>query len=177
MVDYWKISELGEFMIRFDSLSQDTLRALDASGWSVKRAVDAGQWVEPLEREGYQVHPLATAVLSALGGLSVEPINKVGPNFANDEPYNFDPLAAGSGQRALALEVEAVLGGQYFPIGEWLSYSSVFLESGGRVVAAGMGWFWEVGPSFEESLELAVCANRPLLCLYSDPGVIPWPSA
>ncbi|WP_080645833.1 SUKH-3 domain-containing protein [Salinispora arenicola] len=164
-------------MIHFDSLSQDALRALDASGWRVGRAVDAGQWVEPLEREGYRVHPLAKAVLSALGGLSVEPINKVGPNFANDEPYNFDPLAAGLGQRALALEVEAVLGGQYFPIGEWLSYSSVFLESGGRVVAAGMGWFWEVGSSFEESLELAVCANRPLLCLYSDPGVAPWPSA
>ncbi|WDZ82260.1 SUKH-3 domain-containing protein [Micromonospora cathayae] len=177
VVDYLKISESGDLMIRFDSLSQDTLRALDAAGWGVNRAVDPKQWVEPLESEGYRVHPLATAVLSALGGLSVEPINRVGPNFANDEPYNFDPLAGGSGQRALALEVETVLGGQYFPIGEWLSYSSVFLEARGRVVAAGMGWFWEVGPSFEESLELAVCANRPLLCLYSDPGVAPWPPA
>ena len=176
-VGYWKILGSGELMIRFDSLSQDVLRALDASGWNLDRAVDAGQWVEPLEREGYRVHPLAIAVLSALGGLSLEPRNAVGPNFANDEPYNFDPIAAGSGQRALALEVEAVLGGKYFPIGEWLSYSSVFLESGGRVVAAGMGWFWEMGSSFEESLELAVCANRPLLCLYSDPGVAPWPAA
>ncbi|WP_422771119.1 SUKH-3 domain-containing protein [Plantactinospora sp. WMMC1484] len=174
---YWKISGSGELMIRFDSLSQDVLKALDASGWSVDRAVDAGQWVEPLEREGYRVHTLAIAALSALGGLSLEPRNAVGPNFANDEPYNFDPIAAGSGQRALAVEVETVLGGQYFPIGEWLSYSSVFLEAGGRVVAAGMGWFWEMGSSFEESLELAVCANRPLLCLYSDPGVAPWPPA
>ncbi|MBM7076012.1 SUKH-3 domain-containing protein [Micromonospora humida] len=164
-------------MIRIDSLDQEVVRALDASGWSLNRAVDAGKWVETLEGEGYRAHPLAMAVLSTLGGLSVEPINTVGPNFANDEPYNFDPLAAGSGQRALALEVESVLGGHYFPIGEWLSYSSVFLESGGRVVAAGMGWFWEMGSSFEESLEFAVCANRPLVCLHSDPGVAPWPAA
>jgi hypothetical protein len=163
-------------MIRFDSLSQDALAVLGASGWSASRAVDARQWVEPLEREGYRAHALAVDILSALGGLSVEPVNHAGPNFTNDEPYNFDPLAAGSGQRALAVEIETVLGGQYFPIGEWLSYSSVFVESKGRVVAAGMGWFWELGLTFEESLELAICADRPLLCLYSDPGVAPWPS-
>ncbi|MFD4117334.1 SUKH-3 domain-containing protein [Streptomyces niveus] len=162
--------------IRFDSLRQPLLEALAASGWSVRRAVDAGQWVKPLESEGYRAHPLAGEVLAALGGLSIDPINRVGPNFHNDEPFNLDPFAAGSGQRALAVEVETVLGGDYFPIGEWLSYSSVFLEAEGRVVAAGMGWIWELGPTFEESLELAVCANRPLVCLYSDPGVEPWPS-
>ncbi|WP_433528926.1 SUKH-3 domain-containing protein [Micromonospora sp. CA-263727] len=164
-------------MIRFESLSPGVLGALGASGWSASRAVDTGQWVEQLEREGYRAHSLAVDVLSALGGLSVEPIHQVGPNFTNDEPYNFDPIAAGSGQRALAVEVESVLGGQYFPIGEWLSCSSVFIESKGRVVAAGRGWFWELGPTFEESLELAICADRPLLCLHSDPGVSPWPPA
>ncbi|MFD0514171.1 SUKH-3 domain-containing protein [Streptomyces aureus] len=117
-------------VIRFDSLSQATLGALSASGWNPERAVDAAQWVKPLESEGYRAHSLAEEVLAKLGGLSVEPINRVGPNFTNDEPYNFDPFAAGSGQRALALEVESVLGGQYFPIGEWLSYSSVFVEAG-----------------------------------------------
>ncbi|WP_078960622.1 SUKH-3 domain-containing protein [Streptomyces sp. NRRL WC-3618] len=162
-------------IIRFDSLSQATLGALSASGWSPGRTVESDQWVKPLEGEGYRVHSLAEEVLAKLGGLSVEPINRVGPNFTNDEPYNFDPFAAGSGQRALAMEVESVLGGQYFPIGEWLSYSSVFIEAGGRVVAAGMGWIWELGSTFEESLELAVCAGRPLLCLHSDPGLDPWP--
>ncbi|MEU0248282.1 SUKH-3 domain-containing protein [Streptomyces sp. NPDC006235] len=164
-------------MIRFDSLSQELLGALAASGWSAERSVAAGQWVDPLEREGYRCHPWAEEVLTTLGGLSIEPINRVGPNFSNDEPYNFDPFAAGAGQRQLAAEVERVLGGEYFPIGEWLSYSSVFIESGGRVVAAGMGWIWELGSTFEESLELAVCANRPLICLYSDPGLAPWPPA
>ncbi|MFD0415426.1 SUKH-3 domain-containing protein [Streptomyces sp. NPDC127108] len=162
-------------MIRFDALGRELLGALVASGWSAERAVDHGRWVKSLEREGYRAHALAREVLSAMGGLSVEPVNRVGPNFSNDEPWNFDPIAGGSGQRELAVEVEGVLGGEYFPVGEWLSYSSVFLEAGGRVVAAGMGWIWELGSTFEESLELAVCANRPLVCLHADPGLDPWP--
>ncbi|GGL01188.1 SUKH-3 domain-containing protein [Mangrovihabitans endophyticus] len=166
---------MTEFVIRFDLLNRDLLGALGAAGWSAGRAVDPAQWVVPLEREGYRAHSLAEEVLSALGGISIEPISRAGPNFANDEPYNFDPIAAGAGQYELALEIESVLGGSYFPIGEWLSYSSVFLESEGRVVATGMGWIWELGATFEDSLELAVCANRPLLCLYSDPGLDPWP--
>ncbi|MFH9083694.1 SUKH-3 domain-containing protein [Streptomyces sp. NPDC017673] len=162
-------------MIRFDSLSKDLLGALVASGWSADRKVDVGQWVKPLEGEGYRAHPLAQEILASVGGLSIDPINQVGPNFGNGEPYNFDPFAAGSGQHDLAEEVGSVLDGSYFPIGEWLSYSSVFIEAGGRVVAAGMGWIWELGATFEDSLELAVCANRPLVCLYSDPGLDPWP--
>lgn len=162
-------------LIHFGSLSEDLLGALIASGWSVGRKVDGSQWLEPLEDEGYRSHPLAEEILTALGGLSIDPTNRIGPNFRNDEPYNFDPIAAGSGQRDLARQVESVLGGDYFPIGEWLSYSSVFVEARGRVVATGMGWIWELGPTFEDSLELAVCASRPLACLYSDPGLDPWP--
>jgi len=163
-------------MIQFDILGKDLLRALARSGWSADRRVDAGQWIEPLEGEGYRAHPLAEDILASVGGLSIEPVNRVGPNFSNDEPYSFDPFAAGSGRRDLAEEVERVLGGNYFPIGEWLSYSSVFVETGGRVVAAGMGWIWELGSTFEDSLELAVCAKRPLVCLHSDLGLDPWPS-
>ncbi|WP_445954616.1 SUKH-3 domain-containing protein [Streptomyces sp. LNU-CPARS28] len=164
-------------VIRFDVLSQDLIGALVASGWSSERSVDHARWVEPLEREGFRAHPLVKEVLSARGGISLQPVNRVGPNFSNEEPWNFDPFAGGSGQRDLAVDVEGVLGGEYFPVGEWLSYSSVFLEAGGRVVAAGLGWIWELGSTFEESLELAVCANRPLVCLHADPGLDPWLTA
>ncbi|MCX4506658.1 MULTISPECIES: SUKH-3 domain-containing protein [Streptomyces] len=163
-------------LIRFESLSKDLLGALIASGWSVGRRVDAGQWMKPLESEGYRPHSLAEEILASVGGLSIGPVNGVGPNFRNGEPYNFDPFAAGLGQRDLAEEVEGVLGGDYFPIGEWLSYSSVFVEARGRVIASGMGWIWELGSTFEDSLELAVCGTRPLICLHSDPGLDPWPN-
>ncbi|GAA4234854.1 hypothetical protein GCM10022254_40730 [Actinomadura meridiana] len=110
-----------------------------------------------------------------MGGLTVEPIVQSGPNFINDDPFRFDPLRAGSGHRGMATEIEEVLGGNYSPIGEWLSYSSVFIEDGGTVVASGLGWIWRMGSSFEEALELAICSAHPLECLYSDPGLNPWP--
>ncbi|WP_204044621.1 SUKH-3 domain-containing protein [Acrocarpospora phusangensis] len=154
----------------------DVLAAISASGWLPGRQVAIDIWIAQLCEEGYRLSPLAEEVLSSLGGMVVEPINSSGPNFSNDEPLSFDPIAAGSGHRGLAEEVEGILGGSYFPIGEWLSYSSVFLESEGRIVATGMGWIWELGKSFEEGLELAVRAHRPLICLHSDPGLDPWPA-
>ncbi|MFJ2754819.1 SUKH-3 domain-containing protein [Nocardioides sp. NPDC087217] len=162
-------------LFRLGRLSPDVLGALAAAGWTPERKIDIKGWVEPLEAEGYRLHPLAEEVLARVGGLTIDPIRECGPNFANDEPYSFDPLAAGVGQRALAAEIEDLLGGQYFPVGEWLSYSSVFVEAGGRVVAAGMGWIWELGATFEESLQLAIGADRPLVCLHADDGLEPWP--
>jgi hypothetical protein len=162
-------------MIRFDSLRPDLLQALRDSGWHPQRRVDVGLWLDSLRQEGYAPNPKAEEILAALGGLVIEPINQSGPNFSNDEPFSFDPISAGAGQRGLVLEIEEALGGQYFPIGEWLSYSSVFVESGGKVVAAGLGWIWGMGSTFEDALELAICADRPLVCLHSDPGLDPWP--
>ncbi|MEV0148425.1 MULTISPECIES: SUKH-3 domain-containing protein [unclassified Nonomuraea] len=161
--------------IRFDGMHHDVLAAIRASGWERGRKVDAAPWVVPLVGEGYRVTALAEEVLSSFGGLTVEQINIYGPNFSNDEPFNFDPLSAGSGQREVAEEIENILGGSYFPIGEWLSHSSVFIESSGRMVASGLGWIWELGGTFEAGLELAIRAHRPLICLYSDPGLDPWP--
>ncbi|MEU4445664.1 SUKH-3 domain-containing protein [Actinosynnema sp. NPDC050801] len=162
-------------MIRFDSLSPDVLRALGDAGWHSQRSMDVSPWLNSLQREGYLPSPLAQEILGTLGGLEVYPINSFGSNFRNQEPFNFDPIKAGSGQRELALEVEKYLGGSYFPIGEWLSYSSVFIEAEGRAVSAGLGWIWEMGSTFEEALTLAVCADRPLRCLHADPGLEPWP--
>lgn len=162
-------------LVRTGRLAPDVLRALNDAGWSSERKVDIEGWVAPLEAEGYRVHMMAAAILAEVGGLTVDPIRHSGPNFANDEAYSFDPLAAGLGQRSLAAEIEKVLGGVYFPIGEWLSYSSVFVEASGRVVAAGMGWIWGLGETFEDSLQLAIGADRPLVCLHTDDGLEPWP--
>ncbi|MFD5622408.1 SUKH-3 domain-containing protein [Streptomyces yangpuensis] len=156
-------------------MSPDLLQALRGAGWHPQRRVGVNSWINSLQREGYLSSPQVEEILAALGGLVIEPINWSGPNFTNGEPFNLDPISAGSGQLGLASEIERVLGGRYFPIGEWLSYSSVFIGVDGRVVAAGLGWIWEMGSTFEEALELAICANRPLICLHSDPGLDPWP--
>ncbi|WP_157432784.1 MULTISPECIES: SUKH-3 domain-containing protein [unclassified Actinoplanes] len=162
-------------MIKFDRFDSELLSVLEVSGWSTERDVDIAHWVEQLKLDGFDAHGLALEVLRSFGGLSIAPVREDGPNFSNDDPLNFDPAAGGFGQRSLASEVESILGGNFYPIGEWLSHSSVFVESGGMVVATGMGWIWGLGDTFEDALQLAVCANRPLRCLYTSPGLEPWP--
>ncbi|MCA1217847.1 SUKH-3 domain-containing protein [Streptomyces sp. 8L] len=105
-------------MTKFDSMSPSLLQALRDAGWHSRRRVDASHWLDSLRQEGYLPSSKAEEILISLGGLVIEPMNTSGPNFENDEPFNFDPIAAGAGQRDLTSKIEGVLGGQYFPIGE-----------------------------------------------------------
>lgn len=158
-----------------EDFSDDLIAALKTWGWTPGRKVDVGPWVEYLAFEGYKIHPLARDFLEAFGGLSLHPVKVDGPNFENYEPLTIDPMVCGSGHRYMAAEVEDVLGGSFYPIGEWLSYSNTFIGDDGRIVSTGMGWIWGLGDNLADSLELAIFTNRPLQCLYSDPGLDPWP--
>ncbi|MDF5755917.1 SUKH-3 domain-containing protein [Spongiactinospora sp. TRM90649] len=160
-------------MPEFGAMHADVRGALAAAGWRPGRRTDAAVWIDPLAVGGHPVSPLAREVLAALGGLVIEPVG--GGRFVNPEPFNVDPLSAGSSGRKMGEELETLLGGSFCPVGEWLSYSTVFLEAGGRMVACGLGWIWELGATFEEGLELAVRAHRPLVCLHADAGLGPWP--
>jgi len=150
---------------------------LEAAGWSHDRAFDISAWVEELRPQGYRLTDVADVALRRYGGLELGPINQEGPNFSNDEPLNVDPILAGSGHYALAEELERELGGSWYPFGEWLSSSSVFVNQGGWTVATGLGWIWEVGSSVEDAIEFALMAHHPLRCLkVLTPGAKPWPS-
>jgi len=110
------------------------------------------------------------------GGLSVAPVNEVGPNFVNGEPLTFDPIDVGSGQYVMAEELHDNLGGNWYPLGEWMSSASVLVDDHGWTVATGLGWVWELGKTVEEAIDLALLANRPLVCLkVLNAGSKPWP--
>lgn len=158
-----------------ENFSSELVGALRDEGWSPDREVDITYWVEYLELEGYGINPTARFFLESFGGLSISPLNREGPNFKNGEPLTIDPMACGSGHRYMAMEVEGVLGGSFYPVGEWLSYANTFIGDDGRIVSTGMGWVWGLGENLADSLELAIFANRPLKCLYSDPGLESWP--
>lgn len=149
---------------------------LEAAGWMPDRAVDISAWVDELGAQGYRINDLVASALRSFGGLEIGPINTEGPNFSNDEPLNIDPILAGSGHYELAEELEHELGGAWYPFGEWLSYSSVFVSQNGWTVATGMGWIWELGASVEDAIEFALMAHHPLRCLKTlSPGAKPWP--
>ncbi|MGW4061189.1 SUKH-3 domain-containing protein [Amycolatopsis sp. NPDC004747] len=152
------------------------VRALNRAGWHPDRSVDISAWEAELAAEGYRLRPIAAAALRSFGGLSLPPVHRAGPDFTNDEPLTVDPVLAGSGHRELARELASELGGNWYPLGEWLSSSSVFVEDSGRVVATGLGWLWELGESVDEAVVFALTAHRPLTCLrVVAPGAPPWP--
>jgi hypothetical protein len=161
-----------------DCFSSSALAILTDAGWRPDRSIDTSEWVAILAAEGYIITEVAAEALQSFGGLTLHPANPVGPNFRNDEPLNIDPLVAGSGCREFADDLERELGGAWYPFGEWLSYSSAFVDSDGWVVATGLGWIWELGRSVCEAIEFAIMANRPLRCLkVLAPGAKPWPAA
>jgi hypothetical protein len=163
-------------MIDLSKVSSESVEALRRAGWHEDRQADVSEWVEQLAGQGYLINDMARQVLTLFGGLSVEPVNEVGPNFENGEPLNFDPIDAGFGHHVLAEELHESLGGNWYPIAEWISFSSVFVEDSGWTVATGLGWIWELGKSIAEAIDLALLARRPLLCLkVLTPGLKPWP--
>jgi hypothetical protein len=156
--------------------SPQVVAELEAAGWSYDRAFDISAWVEELRPQGYRLTDVADAALRRYGGLELGPINQEGANFSNDESLNVDPILAGSGHYALAEELERELGGSWYPFGEWLSSSSVFVNQVGWTIATGLGWIWEVGSSVEDAIEFALMAHHPLRCLrVLTPGTKPWP--
>lgn len=149
--------DLGKF-------SAEVLRALESAGWTPDRKVEVADLFSVLEEDGFHPHPLAREVLESFGGLVVEPVNLVGPGFHNDEPLTFKPIDA-AGHLSDLQDVEEALGGSYFPLGEWMTYSNVFLEAGGRMVATDGAVIWEMGDSFESGVEFALRAHHPLVVL------------
>src|SRR4029450_4232282 len=107
--------------------SSPVLQELKAAGWAPDRTMDISAWVEELGPQGYNLSDAAAQSLRSFGGLELGPINTEGPNFSNDEPLNVDPILAGSGHFALAEELSRELGDAWYPFGEWLSSSSVFI--------------------------------------------------
>jgi SUKH-3 immunity protein len=160
----------------YNSFSPVVREELQSAGWTPGRSYDANAWIDELNAQGYRLTDVAEAAMRSYGGLELNPINVDGPNFSNEEPLILDPILAGSGHYALAEELSRELGGTWYPLGEWLSSSSVFVNQDGWTVATGLGWIWELGRSVEEAIEFALTANQPLRCLrVLDPGGQPWP--
>jgi hypothetical protein len=157
------------------SFSPELKHFLEASGWARGEYRDIDGLLKDLNQSGYRATETAERLLRSLYGLSIEASRNDAFGLHPCEPLVVDPyeaaLSGGLDTEGLSEE----FGGSWFPVGTWLSYSSVYVEASGAMIATGMGWYWHLGDSIEESLELAICLDRPLRCLNLDPGQAPWP--
>ncbi|TKT00759.1 SUKH-3 domain-containing protein [Streptomyces lasalocidi] len=156
-------------------LKPETAAALRLAGWHPGRRIDVSSDARALEELGYVPSPPATEFLAAFGGLRIVPSREDGPNFVNGEPLLVDAVGVGRRHQDEAAVIASVLGGSWFPIGWWLSYSHVFMGQDGAMAAYANGLIWSLGQTTREALDLMVSADRPLVCVHAPEGVKPWP--
>ncbi|WP_197024350.1 SUKH-3 domain-containing protein [Nocardiopsis sp. CNT312] len=152
------------------------IKAMEDSGWYAERIFgDADSWYYELCSRGYPGNRMALDLIRSLGGLSIGPAENSDAHFGNYEPLNVDPFAADAMGFSFFEEMSSLVGEACFPVGEWLSYSSVFITASGRMMAGGLGYVWYLGGTLEEGVQQAVMADRDLICIHSDEGLSPWP--
>lgn len=121
--------------------------ALILAGWHEGRSVDAGQWIGPLESEGFIINDRAREVLSEFGGLTINPLvnGKGGSLF-------LDPYDAASGLSDQARLISEEYGEIFTPIGMWGEQYITYIGTADRVLTFGPGLDWELGTSFEDAV-------------------------
>ncbi|GII55107.1 hypothetical protein Pth03_34960 [Planotetraspora thailandica] len=164
-------------MDRLPDLDPITADCLRSAGWHRGRRVDVSVAIRSLESQGYVAGRTIVSFLESLWGLRLDPANEEGPNFINGEPFIVDPVGVGRRHRDEADEIYSAIGGSWFPIGWWLSYSHVFMDQSGALVAFADGLIWRIGDNLLDGLRFMVQADRPLMCIHAPEGRKPWPAA
>jgi len=114
-------------MLNFGRINRDVLVAMESAGWYSGRFLkEAESWYGELCGAGYTENPVALDFLKELGGLVIDPIESEGARFGNYEPLNIDPFSADAMGVSFFEEMSDLVQEPCFPVGEWLSYSSVF---------------------------------------------------
>jgi len=162
----------GNFLAR---LNPTTVSALRLAGWYPGRHVDVSSDIRSLEAQAYIAHPAVVSFLESFQGLKIGPAREDGPNFINGEPFFVDAVGAGRRHQDESLAIGSTMGGSWFPVGWWLSYSHVFMRQDGALAAYANGLIWNIGSTPWEGLDLMVSADHPLLCVYAPEGMKPWP--
>lgn len=156
-------------------LNPTTVSALRQAGWYPERRIEVSADIRTLEMQGYIPSPAATAFLESFRGLRIGPAREEGPNFVNGEPFFVDALGAGGRHLDESLAIGSAIGGSWFPVGWWLSYSHVFMRGDGVLAAYANGLIWSIGRTPSEGLDLMVSADRPLVCVHAPAGQKRWP--
>lgn len=143
-------------MLKFDPRVEAVLLQ---SGWSPTRSISISHWIDPLEREGFNMGPQAKEILRNLGGLRIEPPTSPS-NLFYPSAINFDPYFAASGELDRVRLWQVRYGRTLSPLGEYDPLFLLLCGDDGAIFGAREHKFNKLGNNIEEALEVRVLANR-----------------
>ena len=143
-------------MFAFDPRVEEVLRT---AGWFPGRSVQTSQWVDPLVAVGYKPLRIAIGILENLGGLEIKPPLSES-NVFYPSTIIFDPVYAASSEFDRIQKWEAEYGLALFPLGEYDPSYILLCSGGGEIFGAREQWFYFLGKSIEEALEVRILARR-----------------
>lgn len=149
-----------------DSLlpSPEAEAILRKAGWSPDREVDVSEWVERLRRDGYDVFPLAEAILRSYGGLDLEHRGYRGPSWFD---FQVDP-SSWYGDFDRLRYIDEVTGTRLCPLGETSGAGMLGVLSDGRVVSELDGDLVLIGDTWRAALQNRLLGEGPRTILAED---------
>jgi SUKH-3 immunity protein len=133
-------------------------RALCDGGWTPDRSVPAQHLLEALRLNGFHVFRDAEEILRRFGGLVIKPPERLQAAFRSGA-ISFSPISAALGEAPRIALRETQFGCRLCPIGEWSGEYILLVADDGRVFAETTFQVLQLGESFDDALELMICAN------------------
>lgn len=132
--------------------------SLRDAGWTPEYRANTDAWFAELTSDGYDVHPVALEILTAIGGLMIVPRPLPGCDVGR-APLEVEPVLAASGEYPRIALREKRLGTTLCPIGEW-AYECILLAAGdGRIFSETTFAVWHVGDSISAALKWIIAAE------------------
>jgi hypothetical protein len=143
-------------MFKFSPAVEQVLRQ---TGWFPTRSVSIFQWVDPLVEVGYKPFPVAIRILENLGGIEISPPRDES-NLFFPSKIVFDPVFAASSEFDRVGKWQKEFDIALFPLGEYDPIYILLCSEDGRIFGAREQWFYFLGETIEDALELRIFARR-----------------
>lgn len=135
-------------MLNFIKINPYVLNLLKEQGWHSEREYNISYWIELLSKEGYVCFDYAEKLLRNLGGIK---INHGGDQTHCSATFDFDPVAAASGEFDRLYDFEIAANERLYPIGNML-YTIVYVSKSKKIYCGDWKTFCLMGDSIEDYL-------------------------
>lgn len=144
--------------------SPESTTILRQAGWSPERKVDISHWIAGLAREGTTAFPVAEAILSNFGGLTVKHTDHHG---SSRHSFDLNPSRWYRARDEIR-DNEELVSDRLFPLGETEGAGMLAVLEDGRIIWAFVGCVALIGGNWREALDHLVLGKGKTVQLADD---------